>query len=213
LKTKLSAWLRTYWLVLTEVPGWPDAPSRVRVRRAAPIALPCLGMIALLVWQFGVLGPRIRAKRVAMRPLVGLENEITTLQIACSEQQAADLTKQAEAASRLLLASPTELPAFLASLKVEAAGRGWDAAWTAAPPNDDASAGGALVRYLPVRGKLVPAKDAVAPFASLVSLLERFSSSGKRIDLIRLAIRADEHRWTGVEMNFRLVCPADEKTP
>ena len=214
MKTKLSAWLRTYWLVLTEVPGWPDAPSRVRVRRAVPIALPCLGMIAILLWQAGVQGPRARAERAAAQPLVAIEDEITTLQVACSEKQAAALAAEAGAASRLLLASPAALPEFLTSLKKEAAVRGWAAKWTVSDASASVPAKDGFVTYLPVRGKLVPADGTTDPFVSLLSLFERFSSSGKRIDLIRLAIRADEHRWTAVDLNIRLLSSQPhEKTP
>ena len=149
-----------------------------------------------------------------MRPLFALENDITTLELACSEQQATELAQQAEAATRSLLAGSAALPEFLASLKAEAATRGWDAKWVTSDASSAGPTTSGPVIYLPVRGKLVPRAGMADPFASLLSLLERFSSSGKRIDLIRLAIRADEGHWTAVELNLRvLTLLPHEKTP
>ena len=214
MKTKFKEWLGTYLLVLTEVPGWPDAPVSARARRALPVLIPCVGMLLLLGWNLAVQAPRVRAQQVALRPLVSLESEISTLRLAFSEQQVREVAERAAGASRLLLDSAAELPEFLRALKQEAAGRGWDAGFFAADAPDITPLEGMLITYLPVRGKLVPVSGNPDAFASLLGLLERFSSSGKRIDLIRLAIRADERRWHLVEMNFHLACAVtNEKTP
>jgi len=99
-------------------------------------------------------------------------------------------------------------------MKQDAAARGWDAAFVASDPAAHPPLPGAVINYLPVRAKLVPLAKNEDVFGSFVGLLESFSQSPKRIDLIRLAIRADEHRWQLVELNLRVVYPTHhEKTP
>jgi hypothetical protein len=214
LKTKPSAALKNFWLLLTEVPGWPDAPVWARMKRATPVLLPCAGMLCLAVWYFAIHAPRVRAEMEAALPLVALEDEIAMLQLATSEQQVAELSERAGTASRLLLESPAEAGAFLKGLKKEAADRGFEATFTSTDGSNDAVPEGSVVTYIPVRGKLTPGPGNTEPFINLLALLERFASSGKRIDLMRLAVRADEQKWQTIELNFRLVCPVvHEKTP
>lgn len=207
MKNKIKLWLRSYGSALTEVPGWPDAPVSARVRRALPALLPCIGMLVIVGWNFAFQAPRARAQRAALAPLLALESNISSLRLAFSEQQATEIAARAAGASRLFLASPAELPEFLQTLKKAAAERGWEANFFTADTADSTNAEGAVVGYLPVRGKLTPAAGNAEQFASLESVLERFSSLGKRIDLIRLGVRADEHRWLHAELNFRLVYP------
>jgi hypothetical protein len=207
LKNKTQRFLRNVWLLLTEVPGWSDAPVGVRVRRTLPIVLPCLGIAAVLAWSFGWQAPRIRAERELHAPQIALEAEIQSLQLAYSEQQTVELAEQAEQASRLLLPTPSDLAPFLRTLKKEAADRGWDSSFHPGEPATEAAAATDLVIYQPVRVKLAPVAGHAEVYASLLSLLERFSTSGRRIDLMRLAIRADENRWQTVEANLRLAYP------
>jgi hypothetical protein len=207
LKTKIKEWLRTYGSALTEVPGWPDAPVSARVRRAMPVMIPCLGMLLILIWTLAIHAPRVRAQHAALQPLLILESSISKLRLAFSEQQAAEIAERAAGASQLLLESPAEVPTFLRSLKKEAADRGWDANFFVADSTEDPPAQDAVIGYLPVRAKLTPNPGKTDPFPSLLALLERLSTSGKRIDLVRLAVRADEHRWHLVEINFRLAYP------
>lgn len=214
MKTKPNVALAHVWLILTEVPGWPDAPRWARLRRALPVILPCIGMLVLGVWSLGVHLPRVKAEHEAALPLIALEEEVAVLQLASSEQQVAELAERAAAASRLLLESPEEISAFLRGLKKEAADRGFESTFVSSEGSGEPASEGSRIAYVPVRAKLVPVSGNTEPFAALLALLERFASAGKRIDLMRLAIRADEQKWQAVEMNFRLVRPvSDEKTP
>ena len=214
MKTKPIVALANVWLILTEVPGWPDAPAWARLRRALPVIIPCIGMLVLAVWSFGFHLPRVKAEHEAALPLVALEDEVAMLQLASSEQQVAELAERAAEVSRLLLESPDEVVTFLRGLKKEAADRGFESTFISSEGSGEPASEGGRIAYVPVRGKLVPVAGNSEPFAALLALLERFASSGKRIDLMRLAIRADEQKWHAVEMNFRLVSPVPyEKTP
>ena len=207
MKIKLMAWLRTSRRILTEVPGWPDAPVGMQLRRAMPVLVPCAAMVLLLDWQLLVHAPRVREQRTALAPLVALETEVETLKIACSGQQVEELAAGAALASRLLIDAPAALPDFLAALKTNAAGHGWEANFVAADVGGSVPFDGAVVGYLPVRAKMVPLPGNADVFGSFVELMARFSGSEKRIDLIRLSVRADEDRWQLVELNFRLAYP------
>jgi len=207
LKNKSQRFLRNVWLLLTEVPGWADAPVGVRLQRTLPILLPCVGIAAILTWSLGWHAPQIRAERESHAPQIALEAEIQSLQLAYSEQQTVELADQAEQASHLLLPAPSDLTPFLRSLKKEAADRGWEISFHPGEPLTEGPGTTALVTYQPVRVKLAPVAGHAEVYASLLSLLERFSTSGRRIDLMRLAIRADENRWQTVEANLRLAYP------
>jgi hypothetical protein len=207
LKNKLHRFLRNVWRLLTEVPGWDDAPPAVRLRRTLPIVLPCAGIAAVLTWSLGWQAPQIRAEREAHAPQIAIEAEIESLQLAYSEQQTVELAERAAQAERLLLATPSDLAPYLRTLKKEAADRGWEVAFFPAEPVTEAAETGALLTYQPVRVKFAPVAGHAEVYASLLALLERFSTSGRRIDLMRLAIRADENRWQTVEANLRLAYP------
>jgi hypothetical protein len=214
LKNQRLIVLKQLWLMLTDVPGWPDAPLWARLRRASPVLLPCLGMLALAVWHFGIHAPRVRAELQAVQPLLALEAEIASLQLAGSEQQVADLAERAEIASRLLFDSNEDVAPFLRSLKKEAADRGFDATFIRSEDPGEPPPAEAVIAFVPVRGRLTPLAANTDPFGTLLALLERLNTTGKRIDLMRLSIRADEQKWQAIEMNFRLVAPVvHEKTP
>jgi len=53
LKNDLGRFFVNMWRVLSEVPGWPDAPVGIRLRRAAPILVAVVGMIVLVGWKYG----------------------------------------------------------------------------------------------------------------------------------------------------------------
>ena len=214
MKTNRVTPLKSFWLMLTEVPGWPDAPWWPRLRRALPVLLPCAGMLLIAVWHFALHAPRVRVETAEVLPLLALENEVAMLQIACSDQQVAELAERAAVASRLLLGSRDEAGAFLRGLKKEAADRGFDSTFVSSDVSSEPIGEATMVSYIPVRGKLTPVAANTEPFGPLIALLERFASLGKRIDLMRMAIRADEQKWQTIEVNFRLVCPVvNEKTP
>lgn len=209
MKTKLMGWIRTARRILTEVPGWPDAPLSMQLRRAMPVLIPCGAMVLILDWHLLVHAPRAREQSRALQPLLALQTEVETLRINCAEPRVAEFADRAAAASRLLLPSPRALPEFLATLKQDAALKGWDAQFVAADPGAMVPGADDVVGYLPFRGKLVPLATNPSVYASFLDLLERYSGSERRIDLVRLSVRADEQRWQRVEMNFRVAYPVN----
>jgi hypothetical protein len=196
--------MQNSWLVLTEVPGWPDAPALPRFRRALPILVPCAAMLVLLVWNFAIHSPRVRAESQVLEPLIALESEILALRTS-SDQERAELAERTATAQRTLLDGENEPSAFLRTLKKEAADRGWEASFHASETSEEPAAEALLVAYVPVRVRMKPVTANTDPYGSLQALLGRFASSPKRIDLMRLAIRADEKRWQSVELNLRLI--------
>ena len=207
MKTKTSAWIRAGWRALTEVPGWPDAPVWPRMQRAMPVLIPCTGMVMLLDWGLLFQAPAIREQQLALAPLVSLERDVSVLRLSGSESQLSEVTNRAAIARELALDTAAALPNLLREFKNQAATAGWDAQFVAADIESEVPKPGALVGYLPVRAKLTPVSSNPDVFGSFVGLIEGISSSKKRIDLIRLSVRADEHRWQVVELNLRCVYP------
>ena len=206
MKTKLINFGLVCWHLLTEVPGWPDAPQWMRWRRALPIIIPCLTILLVVVWNTAVRDPHIRAERAAHQPLFSLEEEIAALRLSCSEQQATELAAKSAAVADLLLRSPADLGPLLQTFKKEATKRNWEASFQAGDTSAETPDAAAQVIFLPVRGKLASAAGNPGSFQSLLALLDGYSSTGKRIDLTRLAIRADEQGRYAVELNLRLAC-------
>lgn len=206
MKTKIVSFALLCWGMLTEVPGWPDAPRWMRWRRALPIVLPCVGALLLLGWNTAIRNPRMQAVRAAHQPLFALEEEIAALGMSSSEQQAQELSAKSAEVAQWLLNDPAELGPLLNTFKKEGGSLQWDATFQAADTSGETPEPDAQVSFLPVRGRLVSTRDNSSPFPSLITLLERFSATGKRIDLTRLAIRADEQGRYTAELNLRLVC-------
>ena len=207
MKTKLINFVLACWQLFTEVPGWPDAPRAMRLRRILPVIIPCLAMVLLAGWNVAIRDPRIRSERAVHQPLLALEDEIASLRLSFSEQQAEDLAARSAGVAKLLLSGPAELGPLLHTFKKEAATRHWEASFIAGDPAGELPEADAQVFFLPVRGKLAAAAANPGSFPALIALLERFSSDEKRIDLTRLAIRADEQGRYAVELNLRLACP------
>lgn len=217
MKNKAATYLRVAWHILTEVPGWPDAPARARAARALPVVTPILGILALLTWNFGYFSPRVAANRASLQPLIQLEQDISTLQLATSEEQSNELNQRAQTASRLLVDSPQDLSALLKEYKKSIQDRGWEVTFQTSEASDEAPAspdGTAQIAFLQVRAKFKPVTANTDRFTSIVGVLDQLSSSVKRIDLTRVAIRADESRWQPVEATLRLASPISHaKTP
>lgn len=129
MKTKIVNFGRDCWQMLTEVPGWPDAPRRVRFRRALPILIPAAAILLLLAWNKGVRDPRIEEERASHQALLTQEKEIDLLRATCSEQQAVELTARAAKVAQMVLNDPKDLGPLLKELKKEAAERLWDGAF------------------------------------------------------------------------------------
>jgi len=186
----------------------------MRVRRALPILVPSLALSLLLGWSLLLREPKIEAERSAHQPLVSLREDVDRLEIACSEQQAKELATRTTEAS-LVLVEESELGPILRSLKQRAVEQGWEATFQTTNRSDEASPEGAQIVYLPAHGKLSTKAGNPQTFPRLLAFLDQLTVSPKRIDLTRLAIRADEQGRYFVELNFRLACRAvaHEKTP
>jgi hypothetical protein len=206
LKTKLRTLARGGWAMLTAIPGWPDAPKTVRLRRALPIALPCVIILALLGWKLAVRDPQRRAERAAYQPLMSLEKENDRLRLACSQREAAELAVHTAEVAKTLVNGPADLSPTLDALKKAAAVEHWDASFRTTDLYSDISTPGALVQLQGVRGLLTPMADNTQPLPTLLILLDRFSAAKKRTELTRLVIRADEQGRYAVETYLRLAC-------
>lgn len=206
MKTKFITFGLACWHFLTEVPGWPDAPKWMRWRRALPLLIPCAAILVLMLWHAAYRDPQIQAERAAHQPLFSLEEEIASLRLSCSDQQATELEAKSTAVAGLLLGGPAELGPLLQTFRKEAIGRNWEANFQAGDSSAETPAADAQVMFLPVRGRLASPAGNPGSFPALLALLERYSLTGKRIDLTRLAIRADEQGRYAVELNLRLAC-------
>ena len=194
------------WRLLTEVPGWPDAPRNLRLRRLFPIVLPVAAMILFFLWNLVWVHPRIHAARTAHQPLQALEQEVEGLQQACSDLHASESAARAATVDQMLLTEPKQLTPILEKLKASAHSRGWEATFhpitvpTTPPPPE------ARVYFVTTHGKLVTTASNAQPFPSLLTCLEQFSTSDQWIDLMRLTLRADEQGRPSVEIYLRAGC-------
>jgi hypothetical protein len=196
--------IRSGWALLTEVPGWPNAPAWTRLRRAIPIALPAAALLVLAAWKVAYSDPGDRLGQAGRQPLLALEREVAALRLACTDRAAQDLKARASETARTLSSSPQGIDAALASLEREAVAQGWDAKFQPVNSRADASAKGAYVGCQSARGKLRPAAGNTRPWDTLLLLLDRVSARKQPIDLTHLAIRADEEGRTSVEVGLRI---------
>jgi len=210
LKTRLLRLFVRIWDVLSEVPGWPDAPVDVRLRRVAPMLAAVIGCLALTAWKYGWRHPEIEQVRSSHAYLLDLEQEVAALRLAFSEQQATTMSARAEAAAAALLDSPDDVAELLRQVREQIRTLGWDATFQAydSVTDDDGVTAGAGVRFSAARAHLVPLADNPAPFQSLLGVFDQFSGLPKRIDLTRLGIRADEAGTLEVDLNLRVACRA-----
>ncbi len=216
MKSELARRFRAAWHALTEIPGWPDAPRSARLRRFLPILLPCLGLLALAGWWFLAEAPARRGLRLAHEPLLELEREVSGLRIRLSDQEAAEGAGRAREAADRLLADPGEAPRRLGEIRERFAALGWDATFQTfeAEPGNEPEAGPAAFGSLTVLGRLAPTAGGDAAFRGLIAATEHVFAAGKRIDLTRLAIRADDQGRQSVEMNLRIAHRLpDEEAP
>jgi hypothetical protein len=213
LKTKLANFGRDCWMLLTEVPGWPDAPKKVRLRRALPILVPCVAMLLILAWNGLVRNPFIQTERASQRALLAQEQELDLLRMSVSEEQAGELAAQATQAERQILKDQQELGPILEDFKKQANDRRWEGNFQASDLSTQAAVSDGQLTFFPARAKLVSPAGNPEAFTALVALLDQLSASEKRIDLTRLSIRADEQGRYTAELNLRLVGRSpDEKT-
>lgn len=206
--------MATFWQALSEVPGWPDAPVSVRLRRMWPLALPLAACIALVIWTEFVREPSRRVARDARAELIVIEEEIDQLRQALSDQMAADVTAQAESADSLLLASPVDLQERLKAFAVQARTLGWEATFQTYGLADDEAGAGDVSHfvYSPARVHLEPRAENADRFNSLIATLTSLAATPGRVEITRVAIRADLPGVPVVDVNLRAACrPAHEK--
>jgi hypothetical protein len=212
LKTEFFRVFASVWLVLSEVPGWPDAPVSVRLRRAAPILVALAGILGLAAWKFGWRGPAMDAARVVHSSVIVLDEEVQSLAMECSDVQATEAAEQARLAADSMLASDEEATAHLRVLRDQIRAAGWEAVFQAYDAAIATEAKTEGLEFVSARGRLTPMAGNAAPFAALLGVFDQISGGNKRIDLIRLGIRADEPGKLEVEINLRIACrPAHEK--
>jgi hypothetical protein len=213
MKTDLRRVFSGLGQVLTEVPGWPDAPRWMRVRRLLPVLLPCLGALGLFCWDAAFREPVRAAERAAHAHLFALESDMADLRLRWSEQQAGDLATRAEEARGLLLDGPAVAPPWLRAFGESLGAQGWEVSFQIYDAQTRESGAPAGPGFVPALVRLKPAAARPEPLRPILQLLEQFSSSGKRIDLTRLVIRADEPGRPSLEINLRVAFRSpDEKT-
>ena len=214
MKNSLQNFGRVCWRILTEVPGWPDAPRNLRIRRLLPIIAPVVAMLLLFLWNLVWVHPRIQAVRTAHQPILTLAQEVADLQLSGSDLHATETAARAAEVGRTLLTEPSQLAPALEKLKAMAHDHGWEATFHSISASAPPPAPEAAVSFVMARGKLVAAVGNTHPFPSLLTCLEQFSPSDPWIDLMRLALRADEQGQPTVEVYLRAGCRAShEKTP
>jgi len=214
LKTKIIELGQDCVQMLTEVPGWPDAPRKILIWRAIPILLPCALILLLLGWNSVIRDPQIGNERSSHQALVAQEKELDVLRTSVSDQQAAELSARAVLAEKQILKGANELPPILENFKKLANDRRWEGSFQASDLSTEAKEPTGPLNFYAVRAKLSAAPGNPEAFSALIALLDEFSASEKRIDLTRLSIRADEQGRYTSELNLRLVGRnLDEKTP
>lgn len=206
MKNKLRHFALDCWHILTEVPGWPDAPRALRLRRLLPVVVPVAAMLLLILWAYVWYQPRIHAERTTYQPLLALEQEVATLQLASTDTHAGEVAARAVEVSQLLLPDSKQLLPVLNEFAQIARANNWDAVFHPLPVPTAPPAPGAILFFATARGKLVPAAANAQPFASLLVLLEQFSPPNRSIDLTRLSIRADEQGKQTAEVFLRAGC-------
>jgi Tfp pilus assembly protein PilO len=206
LKTNALRWLVSAWRLLTEVPGWPDAPPALRLRRSLPLLLPLLGVCALQGWEWRHAAPRLAAAYRDHEELLALERSVAGLRLAFSEEQVAALVEREGSLRRQLPRDVAEVKEILHGLEREAHGLGWQLAFRVPSAVPHPEAGEALVE-LPVRCRLKPLAGNRDPFGSLLAVVERCARSPRRIGLMRMSISADEGKWQTVDLGLRFVLP------
>jgi len=213
LNTDLTRFARSIWHLFTDVPGWSEPPLKLRIRRLIPIILPISASLLLFGWMTAVRAPQMNGVREEFAHLIALEEEIEQLGIACSDDQAEELARQAEKASEAILPSPDATEDYLQTIRIAAARHQWVGVFKDYQPADTTIDDQSII-FVPARGRMMPERSNQDPFASLLSILAEFSTSPFRIDLTRLSIRVDENTGPVAEVNFRIASHrSHEKAP
>lgn len=204
MNTDLTRFLRSAWHLLTDVPGWADPPLQLRLRRLVPIIVPVVASVLLFGWLTFVRQPQMDRTSQGYAHLVELEDQIDQLRIACSDEHAEELARQAEKASGFLLPSPDDACETLRMIRAAAVRHHWVGAFKDYQPGTASNPDQDRILFVPAAGKMKPERNNTQPFASLLALLTEITASDFRIDMTRLSIRVDEASGPMAEVNFRI---------
>ena len=210
MKNKLRNLGLACWHIFTEVPGWPDAPRQLRLRRLIPVVIPVAAMLLLFLWNQIWTHPRIQSVRTAYQPLLALEQEVTDLQLGGTDAKATEAASRAAEAGHMLLSEPKQIVPALNDFTRTALAGGWEATFQALPTPAASHAADMPLYFITARGKLVPSAGNAQAFASLLVVLGQFSPPNRSVDLTRLAIRADEQGRQTAEVSLRVGCRIPE---
>jgi hypothetical protein len=212
LKIESAKLFRRGWSLLTEVPGWPNAPIAVRWRRALPIALPAVGMLVLTGWKFAISNPGVERELASRQPLIGLEAKVAGLRISCTTRAATDLRDRASGAAGALMDGAQDLDGRLAELGRNASAQGWEATFQGVGNRGNQAPAATYVGCVPEKANFRPAAGNPHAWDTLLLILDRLSVPEQPIDLTSLTIRADEEGHISVDAGLRvLYLIADEK--
>ncbi len=213
MNTRLKTVGHEAWDFLTVIPGWPDAGRIARTFYVLPLVVPFLALLGLLAWNRLIREPQVNQVRAVCQQALQLEDEVAALRLAWSEDQAAESAAASALLTAGLLRDPADLAAQIATMQTAATALGWSATIVANDPDNEPPNADGLV-HRSVRGRLVPAADNPAAFASLLALLEQLPPPGKHGSLTRLTVRADDQGRLAVEFGARYAArPPDAKTP
>lgn len=207
-KNNLAQPLAAFWQAISEVPGWPDAPLPVRLRRMWPLVVPLLVCSALAIWVWGMREPWRADVRARHAAALSLEEELTQLQQACSEQQAEELGERAASAQARLLESPSVVESRLEGFVGRARATGWKVSAQVYGSTDTAEGGEAMrpLVHVPARLRLEPRPGNPDPFNSLMGLLRVLLADDARFEITALSLQSDQPGTLVAELNVRAAC-------
>ncbi len=209
MKTSLPAPFASLWQAISEVPGWPDAPLVVRLRRMWPLILPVLAGSAIAAWTWGVREPHRAEERMRHAAALALEQDVTDLQQACSEQTAADVAARASAAHERLLEGPAIVQERLDAIVNRARSSGWKAtAQVYGVAENGVEGTSRAMVHVPARLRLEPRAGNPNAFNALMALLRTIVADEARFEMTLLSIRVEQPGVLVAEVNLRAACRA-----
>lgn len=200
------------WRVVSEVPGWPDAPLRARIGRILPIAVPCFLAIGAAVWIWSVRGHERKQLQADHFEWLALENDVAELSLTWSEQAVHEYAALAEKAAQRLAGSAEEVRADIELIRGAIRTAGWDASFQIYEPVWESEVAKGLIMFTPAMVRLQPLPETTAKFRSLLTALETVTTFEKRIDVTRLAVRLNDRDIPEVELNLRFATAPNDET-
>ncbi len=165
--------------------------------------------VLLLLWQHLVHAPQHTRTLAAYSPLLGLEAELAQLRESAAALSAPE--NKTDSSSALIL-NPQEAFTVLEELKAKIGAHAWQFTYQLGEPEDPAPET-PLLRSLRVRAKLTPTPQSSESFQQLMQVLPLFSQQSKRLELMRLTLRADEKENLQADLNLRFTLHAPTPAP